>query len=62
MVAMIRAGKGRLNRMRAQNPFGASVPKRFLMTANRVGPGDAVMAFTDLPTPSSLSDASRMSP
>ena len=58
VVAMVRASQSRLNRMLAEDPRGPAMLKGFLMAANRVGPGDAIVSPNDSPTPSWLSGVS----
>ena len=62
VVAVIQASQCRLNRMLAEDTRGPAMLKGFLMAANRVGPSDAIMSPTDLPTPSWLSGVSPKSP
>ena len=62
VVAMVRASQCRLNRMLVEDPRGPAMLKGFLMAANRVGPGDAIVSLTDSPIPSWLSGVSSRSP
>ena len=56
------AGKCQLTCMPAYDPWSPAVSKCFLMAANCIGPGDAVVPASDLPAPPWLSGASPRSP
>ena len=43
VIAVVRASECGLNRMFTYDPWSAAMSKCFLMAANRIGPGDAVM-------------------
>lgn len=62
VIAVVRASNGGQNCVLTYDPRGSAIPKRFLMTADRVRPSDAIMSPTDWPALSWQFDASQRSP
>lgn len=47
VIAVVRASNRRLNRVLVDDPRGSAMLKRFLMAADGIRPGDAVVSLTD---------------